>query len=426
VKSGLHFLLPVVVLVWALMVERLSPGLSAFYGTLFMIFILVTQRPLFAFFRRQGDFTGAAKRGFDDLIQGLVAGARNMIGIGVATATAGIIVGAVSQTGVGSALAEVVEVLSGGNMIAILFLTAILSLILGMGLPTTANYIVVSALLAPVIVSLGQANGLLVPLIAVHLFVFYFGIMADVTPPVGLASFAAAAVSGGDPIRTGVVAFFYSMRTAALPFLFIYNPALLLIGVGWIEGAFVFVIATIAMLVFAAALQGWFIDRCRIWEIAALLLVAFSLFRPGFWMDMIYPPFEVQPPSEFSRVIGEAPPGTPVQTRIAGLGPFGDPIEFAVLLPVPEGDTAEARIEALGLTLIERDGKLIIDNVAFGSPGQAVGLDWDQEILLVREPLPQPHRYWIFIPALLVLALIIWIQRSRVERRAGQPVRAAA
>ncbi len=426
VKSGLHFLLPVVVLVWALMVERLSPGLSAFYGTVFMIFILVTQRPLFAVFRSQGDFVGAAKRGFDDLIQGLVAGARNMIGIGVATATAGIIVGAVSQTGVGSALAEVVEVLSGGNMIAILFLTAFLSLILGMGLPTTANYIVVSALLAPVIVTLGQQNGLIVPLIAVHLFVFYFGIMADVTPPVGLASFAAAAVSGGDPIRTGVVAFFYSMRTAALPFLFIYNPALLLIGVGWVEGIFVFVIATIAMLVFAAALQGWFIDRCRIWEIAALLLIAFSLFRPGFWMDMIYPPFEVQPPSQFTRVIGEAPPGTPVQTRIAGLGPFGDPIEFAVLLPVPEGDTAEARIEALGLTLIDRDGKLIIDNVAFGSPGQAVGLDWDQEILAVREPLPQPHRYWIFIPTLLVLAGIIWLQRTRAERRGGQAARAAA
>jgi TRAP transporter 4TM/12TM fusion protein len=426
VKSGLHFLLPVVVLVWALMVERLSPGLSAFYGTLFMIFILVTQRPLFALFRRQGDFAGAARRGFDDLIQGLVAGARNMIGIGVATATAGIIVGAVSQTGVGSALAEVVEVLSGGNMIAILFLTAILSLILGMGLPTTANYIVVSALLAPVIVALGQQNGLLVPLIAVHLFVFYFGIMADVTPPVGLASFAAAAVSGGDPIRTGVVAFFYSMRTAALPFLFIYNPALLLIGVGWIEGVFVFVIATIAMLVFAAALQGWFFDRNRIWETVALLLVAFSLFRPGFWMDMIYPPYEVQPPAEFTRVIAEVPPGTPVQTRIAGLGPFGDPIGFAVLLPVPEGDTAEARIEALGLTLIDRDGKLIIDNVAFDSPGQKVGLDWDQEILAVREPLPQPHRYWIFIPTLLVLAGIVWLQRARIERRGGQPARAAA
>jgi len=248
IKAGLHFILPVVVLVWALMVERLSPGLSAFWGACFMIFILLTQRPLFAFFRRVGDVGGELRAGFQDLLDGLVAGARNMIGIGIATATAGIIVGAVSQTGVGSALAEVVEVLSGGNILAILFLTAFLSLILGMGLPTTANYIVVSALLAPVIVTLGQQNGLIVPLIAVHLFVFYFGIMADVTPPVGLASFAAAAVSGGDPIKTGFVAFFYSLRTAALPFLFIFNNQLLLIDVGWAEGIMVFVIATIAML----------------------------------------------------------------------------------------------------------------------------------------------------------------------------------
>src|SRR3546814_8908400 len=106
-----------------------------------------------------------------------------MIGIGIATAAAGIIVGAVSQTGVGLVLADLVELLSMGNLLLMLLLTAFLSLILGMGLPTTANYIVVSSLLAPVIVALGQHNGLIVPLIAVHLFVFYYGIVADVTPP---------------------------------------------------------------------------------------------------------------------------------------------------------------------------------------------------------------------------------------------------
>jgi TRAP transporter 4TM/12TM fusion protein len=307
IKAGLHFILPVVVLVWALMVERLSPGLSAFWGAVFMIFILLTQRPLFAFFRKAGDVGDEIKAGFTDLLEGMVAGARNMIGIGIATATAGIIVGAVSQTGVGSALAEVVEVLSGGNILAILFLTAILSLILGMGLPTTANYIVVSALLAPVIVTLAQQNGLIVPLIAVHLFVFYFGIMADVTPPVGLASFAAAAVSGGDPIKTGFVAFFYSLRTAALPFLFIFNNQLLLIDVGWAEGILVFIVATIAMLVFAAATQGWFFDRLKVWEIPLLLLIAFSLFRPGFWMDRIVAPFNDVAPAEIVGAAAEQP-----------------------------------------------------------------------------------------------------------------------
>ncbi len=188
VKSGLHFLLPVVVLVWCLMVERLSPGLSAFWATVLMIFILVTQRPLIAWFRNEQGIAHRLRQGANELVDGLIVGARNMIGIGIATATAGIIVGAVSQTGVGSVLADLVEVLSMGNLLLMLILTAVLSLILGMGLPTTANYIVVSSLLAPVVISLGQESGLIVPLIAVHLFVFYFGIMADVTPPVGLAS----------------------------------------------------------------------------------------------------------------------------------------------------------------------------------------------------------------------------------------------
>jgi TRAP transporter 4TM/12TM fusion protein len=348
IKSGLHFILPVVVLVWALMVERLSPGLSAFWASAFMIFILLTQRPLLSIFRNEGDFGGAMVRGWNELIDGLITGARNMIGIGIATATAGIIVGAVSQTGVGSALADVVEALSGGNLLAILFLTAILSLILGMGLPTTANYIVVSALLAPVIVTLGQEAGLLVPLIAVHLFVFYFGIMADVTPPVGLASFAAAAVSGGDPIRTGVVAFFYSLRTAALPFLFIFNTDLLLINVDWIHGIFIFIVATAAMLLFAAATQGWFLTKNRIWETAALLLLAFTFFRPGFWMDMIYPPYEEVPPAGIVEAASNVQPGDKLRLRISGVDAVGDKRDWVVLLDLPEGATGEDRLSGAG------------------------------------------------------------------------------
>ena len=172
-----------------------------------------------------------------------------------------------------------------------LIFTAIISLILGMGLPTTANYIVVATLMAPVIVELGAQSGLIVPLIAVHMFVFYFGIMADVTPPVGLASFAAAAISGADPIKTGLVASFYSLRTAVLPFLFIFNTQLLLIGVdSWYELVLQVIIATVAMLIFAAATMNYFLTRSRLWESVALLLIAFALFRPGFFWDRIYPP----------------------------------------------------------------------------------------------------------------------------------------
>ncbi|MEP2954628.1 MAG: TRAP transporter permease [Sulfitobacter sp.] len=423
-RSGLHFILPVVVLVWALMVDRLSPGLSAFWAAAYMIFILLTQRPLMAMFRGESQFVNDVKAGVLDLIDGLVTGARNMIGIGIATATAGIIVGAVSQTGVGSALADVVEVLSGGNILAILFLTAVLSLILGMGLPTTANYIVVSALLAPVIVTLGQQNGLIVPLIAVHLFVFYFGIMADVTPPVGLASFAAAAVSGGDPIRTGLVAFFYSLRTAALPFLFIFNTELLLIGVTWGQGLFIFVVATVAMLLFAAATQGWFLARNRFYETIALLLIAFTLFRPGFWMDMVYPPYSEEAPTEIVQAAEETPAGERLRLRVAGVNDLGDPLEFVALLPIGAGETGAEKLEAAGLMFREDGDKMIIDDVLYDSPAQGAGLDWDQEVLRVLKPMPQPSKYWMFIPALLLLALVVFLQRGRAARDTRKPATA--
>ncbi len=419
IKSGLHFILPVVVLVWALMIDRLSPGLSAFWASAFMIFILATQRPLFAFFRKTGDMGAEVRRGFSDLLEGLISGARNMIGIGIATATAGIIVGAVSQTGVGSALADVVEVLAGGNLLAILFLTAILSLILGMGLPTTANYIVVSALLAPVIVTLGQENGLIVPLIAVHLFVFYFGIMADVTPPVGLASFAAAAISGGDPIKTGFVAFFYSLRTAALPFLFIFNTDLLLIDVTVFEGILVFCVATIAMLLFAAATQGWFLTRNKPWETVLLLLIAFSFFRPGYWMDQIYPPYNDIAPAEIVQAFNAAPEGSEVRLRVAGLDAVGQAREWVTPLTVPAGATGEAKLEALGLTIVQRGDKTIIDNVAFDSPAKKLGLDWDQTILAVRSAADTPSKYLMFLPALILLGFVILLQRRRIQPAAG-------
>lgn len=425
VKSGLHFILPVIVLVWCLMVDHLSPGLSAFWASVFMIFILLTQRPLFAYFRGEGDLNGQLRRGWRELIEGLISGARNMIGIGIATATAGIIVGAVSQTGVGSALAEVVEVVSGGNLLAILFLTAILSLILGMGLPTTANYIVVSALLAPVIVTLGQQNGLIVPLIAVHLFVFYFGIMADVTPPVGLASFAAAAVSGGDPIKTGFIAFFYSLRTAALPFLFIFNTDLLLINVDWLHGIFVFITATIAMLLFAAATQGWFLTKSKAWEAVALLLIAFTIFRPGFWMDMVSAPFIERAPAEIAEAAQNTPSGSPLRLRIKGVNDVGDVKEWVVLLPLGDGATGEEKLTNAGLEIRVEDDKTFVDDAAYGSAAKDAGLDWDQEILRVLRPADQPSKYLMYIPAFALLAFVMFIQRRRAPKVAKHAPQAA-
>ncbi|KHA50189.1 TRAP transporter permease [Sulfitobacter geojensis] len=421
-KSGLYFLLPIIVLVYFLMIEQKSPGLSAFWATMLLFVILLTQRPLKAIFRGESDMANAFTQGVGDLIQGLIDGARNMIGIGLATATAGVIVGTVTLTGVGQVMADLVEFLSGGNLILMLVMVGLLSLILGMGLPTTANYIVVSSLMAGVVVELGAQSGLIVPLIAVHLFVFYFGIMADVTPPVGLASFAAAAVSGGDAIKTGFVAFFYSLRTVALPFVFIFNTDLLLIDVGWGQGILVFVTASIAILVFTAGTMGWFLTKSRIYESVALVLIAFVLFRPDFVMDRIQPPFKQVEPAAFSTALGEASEGDEIRLIVSGPDfDTGETKETTLVLPVGAG-TADERLTASGLLLLEEDGAVKMDEPSFGSPFSDSLSSFDfygddpVQIASVNAPASQMPKELVFIPALIFLFFVAFLQRARMSR----------
>ena len=413
-KSGLHYLLSIVVLIWCLMVEQLSPGLSAFWATLFMMFVMLTQRPITAVFRGDGPLGDAFALGLKELLDGLATGARNMIGIGVATAAAGIIVGTVSLTGIGLVMTELVELLSGGNLMLMLVLVAVISLILGMGLPTTANYIVVSTLMAPVVVELGAQSGLIVPLIAVHMFVFYFGLMADVTPPVGLASFAAAAIAKSDPIKTGVTAFFYSMRTAILPFLFIFNTQLLMIG---LDGPFHLILtvasATIAMLVFAAATQGYFIVRSKWYESVAMLLVAFTLFRPGFWWDMVYPPYTHVPASQLTQSVESAPAGASKRLWIEGINLDGKEIKKGVLLPLGEPGSARDRLKNAGLMVMPEGDRMRIMQVKFGSRAEKLGFEQGFEIVSVEVAAERPDKEWMFVLAGLLLAGVVFNQRRR-------------
>jgi len=418
-KAGLHFLLPVAALIWNLMVEQLSPALSAFWATLFLMFILVTQRPLFALFRRTGDVGAAAKQGFSDLFSGLVTGARNMIGIAIATATAGIIVGTVTLTGIGLAMTELVEVLSGGNLMIMLILVAVICLVLGMGLPTTANYIVVSTLMAPVIVELGAQTGLLVPLIAVHMFVFYFGLMADVTPPVGLASYAAAGIAKSEPMLTGLTAFSYSARTAILPFMFIFNTQLLLIGIDNIfQLILTIVTATIASMMFAAATQGFFIAKSRLHESALLLLVTFTLFRPGFWMDMMYPPYDEIPPTELTRLVEEAPRNGNLRVWVEGMNLEGQDISKGVLLPLGDkAGKASERLGAMGLTVMTLGDQVQVGAVRFGSQAEKLGLEQGYSITAIEIPSGErPAKEWMFIPAFILLGLVYAMQKPRLRR----------
>jgi TRAP transporter 4TM/12TM fusion protein len=416
-QAGYYFLLPIVVLMWCLVVERLSPSLSAFWATVLLIFIVITQRPLKGIFRKMKGDEFSFKNGFTDLIEGMVAGARNMIGIGVATAAAGIVVGTVTLTGIGLVMTEFVEYISGGNLVLILIFTAIISLLLGMGLPTTANYIVVSTLMAPVIVGLGANAGLIVPLIAVHLFVFYFGILADDTPPVGLAAFAAAGISGGDPIRTGIQGFTYDIRTAILPFIFIFNTELLLIGVtNWFHLLIVIVASVIAMLAFAAGTQGYFLTKSRIWETAVLLLVAFTLFRPGYWWDMVFPPLTQEPPAKLEQMVAGMEPGSQLIFEVAGEDLNGKAYNKTVMLKVGDEGSGADRLNAIGLETRDEADKILIDNVVFSSAAEKAGIDFDQEILNIKVPTQRLPKQLMFIPALGLLVLIWFLQRNRKRK----------
>ena len=426
--GGAYFALPIFILVWNLMVrteslDRLSPSLSAFWATVFMIIVALTHRPLKAMFRGEGPGL-ATTQGWRDFIDGLILGARNMIGIGVATGAAGIIVGTISLTGAHQVIGQVVEVIAGGNIWILLILVAVMSLILGMGLPTTANYIVVSSLMAPVILSVGATAGYIFPLIAVHLFVFYFGILADDTPPVGLAAYAAAAISRGDPIKTGVQGFSYDIRTALLPFLFIFNTDLLLIDVGLAKAVLVFFISLIAMLLFAAATQGYFIAKSKTWETIVLLFIAFMLFRPDFFLDQVSDKYTSASGPAALELMAGAEDGQEVRVLIAGPDfDTGNRRPTTITLPAVGGD-AEGALDAQGLAVLPDGDVLAMEEPFPGTPFfESLGNEYDfygdtpVEITAVQIENERAPKELFFIPALILLFGIVMIQR----RRATQP-----
>ncbi len=420
-KTGYYYGLPVVVLIWCLMIERFSPGLSAFWATMAMIFVSVTQHPLKALFRGETALGASIKQGWDQLIDGMISGSRNMIGIAVATGTAGIIVGTVSLTGAHLIIGEFIEYLSGGSLILMLIYVAIFSLVLGMGLPTTATYIVIVSLMAPVIITVGAQSGLIVPLIAVHMFVFYFGILADDTPPVGLAAFAAAAISGGDPIKTGIIGFSYDVRTAILPFLFIFNTELLLIDVTPAKAVFVFIVAVIAMMLFAAATQNWWITKSRMWENFALLLIAFTLFNPGYWLDKVEAPYVQTDPAQIAQLATAAADDGVLRVVVQGENfRTGRITTTTVELPLGEktfGDGTARLDNFAGIAFAESDDMWIVDNVVFGKIAQDKGIDLDWEVLTVEVPAERIWKEVFYIPALLLLALVWFLQKGRIRKQ---------
>jgi TRAP transporter 4TM/12TM fusion protein len=418
VRAGLHFLIPIGVLIWMLMVDETSPSLAAFWGCATLLFLMLTQHVLVSLFRgRPGELLADLALGGRDAVAGLENGARNMIGIAVATATAGIIVGTITLTGLGFRMTDLVELISGGSVMLMLVFTAFVCLVLGLGVPTTANYILVASLMAPVVVELGAQSGVIIPLIAVHMFVFYYGIMGDITPPVGLATFAAAAISGEDPIRTGIQGATYALRTVILPFLWIFNPQILLIGIdNWVIAITVVGSAIVAMLAFSAVTMGWFRTRSRWWENLLLLLAVFVLFRPNFFMDRLYDPYETLPPAQWQRIVDEIPEDGRLTVRITGVTIEGEEKSKALGLRLGARDEARKRLADAGLTIVPFGDKLQISNVRFGSPAKKAGFEqgWEIESLIVPADRPRPE--WILPFGVLLVGFVWWLQGRRMGR----------
>ena len=402
--GGIHYLIPIIVLIFLLLFMKWTAASSIFYSILSLILIIILKEILEN--KKKGfAFKNGIIKSFNQIITGFEKGAINMVSVGIAIATAGIIVGAVSSTGLSNNLVIVVEAISGGNIIYLLGLTAFLCIILGMGLPTTANYLVVAALMANVVVEVGSASGYVFPLIAIHLYVFYYGLMADVTPPVGLASYAAAAISRADPIRTGIQAFWYSLRTGILPIVFIFNNELLLIGIeNWLHGLIVMITSLIAILVFTAATQGWFINKLKWYEIVVFLIISLSLFRPGLILDQFHPEFnqienkiEILKNKKFKS-------DEKVQIKVTRETAYGPRYKMFVISK--NSYNQNFSIEEYGLNLISKNNKVIVDTLKWNGLAKKSGFETDDILTEIKiENKNRPSKNIIY-PFALVFLLI--------------------
>jgi hypothetical protein len=272
-----------------------------------------------------------------------------------------------------------------------------------------------------VIVELGAQSGLVIPLIAVHLFVFYYGIMGDITPPVGLASFAGAAIAGVDAIEVGVQGAVYALRTVVLPFIWIFNPQLLLIDLhGWWEFTVVVTASVVACLVFAAATMSWFLTRSHWWETALLLLAVFMLFRPNAFMDRMYAPWEDRSPRELYALAKALPADYPLVVKIEGANVEGDDITKTVSVQLAKPGEGRVRLAEAGVTFSALGDEMRIGTVRFGSRAKRGGFEQGWKVKAVKVRTEAPSEHWVFLPGFALIAFVYFNQRRRMRPPAGR------
>jgi len=387
---------------------RFTASYSIFYATLSLIFVNLINKII-----KEKDFKYSLITWYNQTIVGFEKGAINMVGVGIAIATAGVIVGAVGSTGLSTNLIIVIESIAKDNVIILLFLTIILCLLLGMGLPTTANYVVVASLMATVLVDVGNASGFIFPLIAVHLFVFYFGLMADVTPPVGLASYAAAAISGGDPLRTGAQAFWYSLRTGILPIVFLFNHELLLIGVENIWHALLIIITSlIGILIFTSATQGWFFNKLKWYEIIIFLVISISFLSPDFVLNKFYPKYNYLELDKIQNI--KLDPKKEVRIKVTRVSEYGERYKLFVI----EKNTfnSQYNLEEYGINLINEENKIIVDTIKWNGNAKKSGIEMGDYITEFKtENSNRPNKKIVYPFAFLLLLLFGYLNKKRIN-----------
>jgi TRAP-type uncharacterized transport system fused permease subunit len=385
---------------------RYTASYSIFYATTALVFVNLIKLIL-----KENNFKFAIISWYNQTIVGFQKGAINMIGVGIAIATAGIIVGAVGSTGLSTNLIIVIESIAKDNVTILLFLTIILCLLLGMGLPTTANYVVVASLMATVLVDVGNASGFIFPLIAVHLFVFYFGLMADVTPPVGLASYAAAAISGGDPLKTGVQAFWYSLRTGILPIVFLFNHELLLIGIENIWHAIIVIITSlIGILVFTSATQGWFINKLRWYEILIFLVISISFLSPEFVLNKFYPKYNYLNIEQIQNSVFD--PEKEVRIKVTRLSEYGE--RYKLFLIEKNSFDKKFNLKDYGMDLINENNTIVVDNLNWKGKAKKSGIEIGDFISEFKiENLNRPDKKIVYPIALIFLIIFGYLNKKR-------------
>jgi len=406
---GLHFLIPIFVLIYLLVYLRLTASYSIFYATIALIIVNLLNKLIQS--NKDKNYKDALKIWFNQTIIGFEKGAINMVAVGIAIATAGVIVGAVGSTGLSTNLIIVIESLAKDNVVILILLTIVLCLLLGMGLPTTANYVVVASLMSMVLVDVGNASGFIFPLIAVHLFVFYFGLMADVTPPVGLASYAAAGISGGDPLKTGVQAFWYSLRTGVLPIVFLFNHELLLIGIENIWHALL-VIATslIGILIFTSATQGWFFNKLKWYEIIIFLIISISLLSPDFALNKFYPKYEYKDLEKIHLTKLDA--DKEIHLKVTRLSEYGERYKLFVI----KKNTFENNfdLKEYGINLAKEENKIVVETLKWNGLAKKEGFETGDFISEFKiENSDRPNKAFVYPFALIILFIFGYLNYKR-------------